>query len=325
MMQLLPFLAVAQQLYTDPTFGIKTTTNVTYCSALTCKQDTDPSTCTPMTLQLDVYEPVKNGSASVPSKKPAYILSHGGGNSGGSKEQFCFQGAAMYYAARGFVAFNINYRLSGLHGLLPAPEDTGRLGWNPNWQSGYPAVRDLKAAIRFVKANAEKYGIDPTKVVVSGGSAGATNSVAVGATFEGDYGREMNITRDPTLSSTHLDQDSSVACVVAHWSSDGEILLPQQHDPLNRTRYSKKNAPIIEFHGDKDTTIPIAHALAVQSHYKAMGVPYELHVLKGCAHGPWCYDGKGACGCSNGVQGYGQLMDEIALPFVAKQLGLPLN
>ena len=94
---------------------------------------------------------------------------------------------------------------------------------------------------------------------------------------------------------------------------------------MNRTRFSSQNAPIIEFHGSKDTTIPIAHALAVQKQYNITGVPYELHVLEGCAHGAWCYDGNGTCGCTNGVQGYGQLMDEIALPFVAKQLSLPLK
>jgi hypothetical protein len=62
----------------------------------------------------------------------------------------------------------------------------------------------------------------------------------------------------------------------------------------------------------------------VQAAYKANGVPYQLHVLEGCAHGAWCYDANGTCGCSNGVAGYGQLMDVIALPFVAEQLHLQL-
>jgi hypothetical protein len=378
---LLPLLAHGQMVYTDAAFGVKTTGNVTYCQALTCKQDTDPSSCTPMDLQLDIYSPSKNSTADVPPLKPAYILSHGGGNSGGSKEQYCFQGAGMFYAARGFVAFNINYRLKGQNGLIPpnmpgppSPDVTGAklvshiarsndfffphpsksdsasphdgplrfgsdkgtdcittgaksatgglslsmekcvdgspsqqwhlaqfnirsqhiihkqsgycldipgaaaagkakaglaieavpctnstkntqmwqlgysgalitenaamavaldtsdssywegveerysngshyVGWKPNWISGYPAVRDLKAAIRFVKANAAKYGVDPNKIVVSGGSAGATNSVAAGATFEGDYGREMNASYDPTLASTNLDQTSTVQVV----------------------------------------------------------------------------------------------------------------
>ena len=54
------------------------------------------------------------------------------------------------------------------------------------------AVRDLKAAIRFVRANAEKYGVDASRIVVSGGSAGATNSVAAGVTFDEDYNKELS-------------------------------------------------------------------------------------------------------------------------------------
>jgi hypothetical protein len=82
----------AQMVYTDPTFGVQTTGNVTYCQALTCKTNTDPTSCTPIDLLLDIYSPTKNSTTEVPPLKPAYILSHGGGNSGGSKEQFCFQG-----------------------------------------------------------------------------------------------------------------------------------------------------------------------------------------------------------------------------------------
>ena len=57
---------------------------------------------------------------------------------------------------------------------------TGELGWKPKWNSGYPAVRDLKAAIRYIRATAQTYNVDPTKVAASGGSAGATNSLAAG-------------------------------------------------------------------------------------------------------------------------------------------------
>ena len=122
-------------------------------------------------------------------------------------------------------------------------------------------MRDLKAAVRFVRAHAAAYGIDAARVVVSGGSAGATNSVAAGATFDSDYVDELSVDQDPTLASTHLDQNSSVQCVVSHWASDGEIMLAQAHDAQNRTRFGPNNAPIIEFHGDQDTTIPITPPL----------------------------------------------------------------
>lgn len=510
--------ASAQLLYRNPTFAVKNTTDVLYAQGLTCTDGTFPGTnCTPMDLLLDVYEPVAQGVRPVPERKPAYILSHGGGNTGGVKEQYCFQGSAGFMAARGFVAFNIDYRLAHDNGLLPAskmppapapgphggsppppppvpigarlvshierssyffsphPQHTAtsrephegplslpgedgnevcvtpsgaaaadgsqqllmqpceggaagarrgsqvwkfahwdiepqpvvhaqsglcldiagigphpaaglsivaapcvqdredeshaqlwQLGWSgalitragslsvsvatptplspsaeaeiarthvgewtPNWSSAYPAVRDLKAAIRFVRANAAKYGVDPSRIVVSGGSAGATNSVAAGITFDEDYNKELTVSQDPTLATTHQDQNSSVQCVVAHWSTDWEAYLPQMIDPANRTRFTAANAPIVEFHGSIDGTINISHARDAEAHYAKTGVAYQLHVLEGCAHGAWCYNGKtvngsAVCSCSNGVAGYDDTMDTMALPFVAEQLKLPL-
>ncbi len=115
--------------------------------------------------------------------------------------------------------------------------------------------------------------------------------------------------------------------VYGHWSSDGEQLLVQQHDPLNRTRYSSANAPVVEFHGNADTTIPISHAYAAQAAYARTGVAYELHVLDGCPHSSWCYNGEGHCtsGCpngANGTAGYDPTMDALALPFLARVLKL---
>jgi acetyl esterase/lipase len=210
-----------------------------------------------------------------------------------------------------------------------ARSETRRMGgkgvgsgdWTPKWPSAYPAVRDMKAAVRFVRANAERFGVDPTKIAVSGGSAGATNAVATGVTFDADYKSELTEVEDPTLSTTHLNESSTVQCVYAHWSSDGEISLAQQHDPQNRTRYSAANAPIVEFHGTIDTTINISHAYAVQAEYNRTGVPYELHPLVGWAHGAWCYGCTTPCPSSPTTE-YCPAMDEAAFPFITKHLGV---
>lgn len=146
------------------------------------------------------------------------------------------------------------------------------LGWKPKWGSGYPAVRDLKAAIRYVRATSATYNVDPTRVVVTGGSAGATNSLAAGVVFEADYKDELNTTQDSTLLSTNLEQSSSVQVVYTHWSSHGEVDLVAAYDPNHVDRWSSKNAPVIEFHGDKDTTIPIQQAYDVQAIYNKTGV-----------------------------------------------------
>jgi len=316
-----------QVLYSAPTFKVRNTANITYAQGLKCTSGLYPGTgCTPMDLLLDVYEPVGDGSGlhPVPARKPAYILSHGGANVGGAKEQYCFQGSAGFMASRGMVAFNIDYRLKGDNGLLPpGPSPDARQGlsaddgsgWAPHWGSGYPAVRDLKAAIRFVRANADRFGVDPSRTVVSGGSAGATNSVAAGVTFDGDYNKELTVQQDPTRTTTHQEFNSSVQAVVAHWSTDEEAYLVQTYDRQNRSRFTAATAPIIEFHGSIDPTINISHARDTQAQYARTGVPYVLHVLEGCAHGAWCYNGEKApngtavCACSNGVAGYDPTMD----------------
>ncbi len=277
------------------------------------------------------YEPVQRSWSSepVPTVKPAYILMHGGGNSGGNSSFYAMQDSGNFFASRGFLALSINYRLKGDNGRCPSgpnklDSSAPPLGWRPNWMSGYPAVRDLKAAIRYVRANAASLGVDEARIVISGGSAGATNSIAAGVVFEGDYKDELTAEQDPTLSTTNPEVSSSVACVVSHWASEGEIEFPREIDPKNRSRYGPQNAPIIEFHGDEDPTINISEAYKVRAAYAQTGVPYELHVLKGCEHAAWCYDGLGSCACSPRTPKANSTLDEMALPFVAKQLGLPL-
>ena len=105
----------SMQLYRNSTFATDNETLV-YAQGLRC----DKTPCVPMNLTLDKYWPVpKAGSPIVPARKPAYILAHGGGNSGGSKDQACFYKSAQFFASRGFVAFNINYRLKGMKGNFP--------------------------------------------------------------------------------------------------------------------------------------------------------------------------------------------------------------
>ena len=57
---------------------------------------------------------------------------------------------------------------------------------------------------------------------------------------------------------------SAVQCVISHWGAGFAVQLVQEADPSNRTRYSNMSSPIIEFHGDKDTSVPFASALAVE-------------------------------------------------------------
>lgn len=302
---------------------MKVTNDVTYGQGLTCVNQYEASGCKSMDLKLDIYEPTgRQGGAAVPASKPAYVLMHGGGNVGGSKGGINVM-VGKWWASRGFVVFDINYRLSKHKGLLPAKTQLLGLAWKPFWPSAYPATRDAKAAIRFVRANAGSYGIDIARVASSGGSAGATDMLAGGVTFEEDFKDELTVAEDSTLASTHLKFSSAVQCLVLHWPSDGGVLLAQQHYPAKGDRYRSDNPVAVSFHGDQDTTIPIEHSYAVQAAYNKTGVPFYMHVLKNCPHGSWCYDGKGHCLCSGAK--WSPLMEELAFPAMVSPRALNLT
>lgn len=117
-------------------------------------------------LHLDVFRPEKK------RKYPAIIMVHGGGWRSGTKEMQAPM--AEMLASRGFVAIPVEYQLS--------------------MEAKYPvAVYNIKAAIRWIKLHGEKYGIDTSKISISGCSAGGQLASLVGLTnnvllFEGDQG-----------------------------------------------------------------------------------------------------------------------------------------
>ena len=97
-------------------------------------------------MQLNLARP-KNASGPLPT----VLCIHGGGFRAGSREGY--NKLCLSLAQRGFVAATISYRLAPMH-QFPA------------------AVHDTKAAVRWLRANAAKYGINPDRIGVTGGSAG---------------------------------------------------------------------------------------------------------------------------------------------------------
>ena len=117
-------------------------------------------------LHLDIFKPEKKGPL------PALIMVHGGGWRSGNKNMQVPM--AQMIAKQGFVTIAVEYQLS-LEAQYPA------------------AVHNIKAAIRWVRANAEKYNINPDKIAISGCSAGGQLAALIGMTngidqFEGNMG-----------------------------------------------------------------------------------------------------------------------------------------
>lgn len=105
-------------------------------------------------LRLDIYRPKAAGP------RPAVLILHGGGWESGSRQME--RGLAKALAARGFVAIPVSYRL-GATGRFPG------------------AVHDVKAAVRWVRANAKTWDVDPGFIAIAGGSAGGHLAALVGA------------------------------------------------------------------------------------------------------------------------------------------------
>jgi acetyl esterase/lipase len=86
-------------------------------------------------------------------KRPAIVFFFGGAWTGGTVEQFARQ--AHYLASRGIMAARTDYRVRSRHQTTPDK-----------------CVEDAKSAVRWLRKNAAKFGIDPNRIVASGGSAG---------------------------------------------------------------------------------------------------------------------------------------------------------
>lgn len=137
-----PFIQVASQALPE---GVEEFKNLTYVKY--SKRE----------LQLDLYAP----AFSTRDVRPAIVLVHGGGWRAGYRENLTPLAQAL--ALRGYVAATISYRL--------APE------------AKYPAaIHDVKAAIRWLRMNAENYAIDRNHIAVAGGSAGGQIASLVGVT-----------------------------------------------------------------------------------------------------------------------------------------------
>ena len=100
--------------------------------------------------KLDLAMPADRGTAP----RPALVFVHGGGWRGGDKRRAAFFGAAVEFAAKGYVCTSVEYRLTG--------------------EAPFPAcIEDVKCAVRWMRAHAQNYNIDPEKFGAYGNSAGA--------------------------------------------------------------------------------------------------------------------------------------------------------
>jgi acetyl esterase/lipase len=221
---------------------------------------------------MDIVRPKEAG------KHPAILAIHGGGFRAGSRKGYTATCAAL--AERGYVCATADYRLAP---AAPFPA----------------AVYDVKAAVRYLRANASRLGIDPEKIGVMGGSAGGHLALFLGVTgnvpeFEGD--------------GPNRDQSSRVQVVVDYFgpsdltksygrSVDAGEVLPLflggdlAHSRAMHLRASPLNwvtpdaAPTLAIQGTKDRYVNYEQSVWIVDRLLAAGVEAELETMEGADHG----------------------------------------
>jgi len=223
-------------------------------------------------LQVNVARP-KTGAGPF----PAVVCIHGGGFRAGKRESY--DKLCLTLAQRGYVAITVTYRLAPAY---PFPA----------------AVHDCKAAVRWLRANAAKYGVDPARIGATGGSAGGHLAQFLGVTagvkeFEGEGS---------------LDQSSAVACVVNYYGpSDltksygasvdaaevlplffgGDLTTKRREHIVGSPLYwvTPAAAPTLCIHGTEDKYVAYEQATWLIDRLKASAVEAELITMQGAGHG----------------------------------------
>lgn len=210
-------------------------------------------------------------------KLPCVLVIHGGGWAAGSKEGH--NHLTWEFAKRGFVSATVGYRLAPKF-LFPAQ------------------IEDVKCAVRYLRANAEKLNVDPEKLGAVGFSAGAHLSMMLGAMGKGD-GLEGD--------GGNPEQSSQVQCVVAYfgptdfvnvefpeasrgivsrWIGGAREEKKEQYRLASPVTYvSRGDAPMLLIQGTKDPLVPHDQAYRMADALTAAGVPGRVELLLGAGHG----------------------------------------
>jgi hypothetical protein len=157
-------------------------------------------------------------------------------------------------------------------------------GFEPTLARLYPAVRDAKAAVRWIRST-PRFNMDTEYITLDGGSAGASTVIpAAIAQLPGDFMNELSDVQDPTLASTHRNESSNVRSVVAHWGAAYGVVAVTAADPAKRDRYAHAAIrgllpSVLEFNGLIDTTIPIQHARSIQANYGRRDVKGRMSIV----------------------------------------------
>jgi acetyl esterase/lipase len=206
-------------------------------------------------------------------KLPAVVIIHGGGFNDGDKGRPREINIGRTLALHDYVGMSINYRLAKEKGVATWPQP----------------VYDAKASVRWLRKNADRLGLDPTRIAVIGCSAGGNLAGMLALTGPRD---------EFDAASPYPEISAAVRCAIDFY---GAVDLMTYHDmkmfaktraeapELYRrgspTNYADANdAPMLLVHGTADETVKVDQSELLAAVLKKAGVPHELVLIPGAPH-----------------------------------------
>jgi len=227
-------------------------------------------------LGLDIFLPAGRTNA------PLIVQVHGGAWRFGTKES----SVPMEFVENGYALASLDFRQSE--------------------QAAFPAmVHDIKAAIRFLRANAGKYGYDASKIAITGASSGAHLAQVVGVSnghkaLEGNLGDYTNTSSDIQAIISYFGA-SDLTTILSQSTPFGLSVrepaltlllgaLPDQNEVLARLAspallVEAGDPPLLLLHGDHDPQMPINQSLQMLGAYKDKGLDVTFDPVHGAVHG----------------------------------------
>lgn len=228
--------------------------------------------------KMDAYLPAARFERPV----PAILMIHGGGWRQGDKAEERTAAICATLAENGYAVFSTNYRLNVGYRDEANKLHLTEVAWPQNFA-------DCKSAVRFLRREAEQFGIDPARIGVMGCSAGGHLALLVGATSES---AEMN------KLGLHLEESNAVSCIVNFYGvADlaGKRLTPfTGSDPKATggsvraaspmTYFSKSTPPIFIAHGTEDKVIPVEESRVLAEVLQGAGIEHVYVEIPGAPH-----------------------------------------
>lgn len=264
--------------YVDEVFSnVSVTSDIPYSTT----EDLDGN---PMSFSLDLYQPADDTETS----RPAVVVAHGGGFTSGNKTMAPAVFLAEHFAKAGYVAVSIDYRTLSPVGCGHGRYDDGYT--DICQQAGAAAATDAQAAVRWLRANATTYGIDPSKIAMTGTSAGAVMSVMVGSMS----GLSDDPTNPASVAFMHgaprNTSNPGHPSTISAWASVSGGLPPMITDYNGGfgqalvDHYSTLPAPGYFFHGTEDQSVPYAFAEATRDQLLDIGRVVGFMGFPGLGH-----------------------------------------